>query len=790
MTSSYEELARRIAKLERRASTSTPQLIHSTIESGALSVRAEGGQLTALVGEQFDGTFGSFTVAGPPPPTPIAPDVESITPGALVTIPGTWEPLPNPQGFAPTPQVAPMDFLRFEVHAATTPDFSGLLFETLKGTVESARGGPCIVPLPPDTDYWFRVVARTQSGRLGLPSLVVGPVRARKIEQRELDIDFTKFGGANLFYGPDDPTDDPDVTVGTGDLWYAEVGSGIDGAGLYESRRWDGATWKPLVDQSANQALASAIGAATLAGSKTRWVTAAVAPTPTAEEDATPDLLWWTDTADDNTIKSWRAPDWHAQRLGNGAIQPGSLVLSELAVTGSVTAALLEALMVLASTIVVGDPQGNRVTISGINDETFGIQQVVDGQVTFQLSPDGSTFFAGVLSGRSSNYQEAESGWIIGADGDAGFQNVQVFDGLTAGSVSASELFVRGVSIDELVDQSDSRVVSQGYNDQLELTGLKAETGIAMIGFKATPGQTYEICINGPEYTTSSTTTYVGFSARGTTDGSIPGVASPLIKNFGQFEGGNAPTRIFEPSPFLWTPNITQESYCYVLLTFFKTANSPDANGTIGANAKGALRRIEMYVKPAGDLLPNSVRANHSTVVAPPPPPPPPVQGYEERFYSTWTASYRTDGSRWSEGDRLYQGYGDSYNGNQASLFGLDVPRIRSLMSGARIVSARLQARAMKTWYSSGGHAWVGTHVYDAMPATYGNGPTMRLFSVAVGSGGWFEADVTALFTDIRNGSRASFMFGRAPDNDPLWYAYFYGQNHADRPYVTVKWEK
>jgi len=796
MTNSYEELARRVVRLERRLSNSTPQLTHSTIEGGALPVRAEGGQLTAIIGQQYDGTYGAFTVAGPTPPTPDGPIVESTVPGATVTIPGTWEPLPPPMpGMAATPQVAPMDFLLYEVHAAPTPDFSALLFSTLKGEVKNARGGDCNVALPPDTDYWFRVVARTQSGRASAPSAVVGPVRARKIVQNELDIDFTQFGGANLFYGPTDPREDPQASVGTGDLWYAEVGATDGGTRLYESRRWDGDTWEPLADQSASQALASAIGAAALAGSKTRWVTAAVAPTPTAAEDAEPDLLWWTDTANDNVIKSWRSPDWHEQRLGNGAIQPGSLVLSELAVTGSVTASLLEALMILTNMQVIGNPLGNRITISGVEDETFGIQQVVDGRVTFQLSPDGSTFFAGVLSGRSNNYSEASTGWMIDAEGDAAFQSLQVFDSLTTNSLSVSSLSVGGTPLADLLAQARPRLAGRGENDTIKLSGVTSETGVAELGFTAYPGEEYEINVNGPEYLTTTTGTRVGFYMRATLDGSAPSVNSLLIKNFGQYPGDPATARMFEPMPFLWNPGVTTPTTCRILLTVFKTGSSTD-DGTISVSAEGTIRRIQMYARPAGQGLPNSLRVNHSTAVAPPPPPPPPVQYYSDIYFSTWTASYQENGNKRISGGDMYQGYYENFNGSQGSMIGFDLTTIRNRLAGATIKWATLHILNRHTYNGTGATILIGTHGANGEATNWNLAPAMnpRRRAANISKGGWLEMDVTDMVTDIRNNQQSGFTIGYPPPTDLYnkgYYGYWFGQNAGiDRPHFKVGYDK
>lgn len=151
-------LARRLQKLERgQLLRKQPQLAFSSIEDGALKATDVDGNVTMLIGKQYDSTSTSVVISGPTPPTPTAPLVTSSTSGLRVYWDGTFA----------DALVAPMDWARTTVHAYPLANFSS--FDPtdqsrIVGSFTSATGGEALVGLPEEEHLVF-LVAWSQAGK-------------------------------------------------------------------------------------------------------------------------------------------------------------------------------------------------------------------------------------------------------------------------------------------------------------------------------------------------------------------------------------------------------------------------------------------------------------------------------------------------------------------------------------------------------------------------------------------------------------------------------------------------
>ncbi|WP_143018729.1 hypothetical protein [Geodermatophilus sp. DSM 45219] len=235
-----QKIAGRIARLERQQKANrTPQLGNSSLDNAALNVRDAAGQLTAIVGVQYDGTSGAVSVSGPTPPTPSGVTLEDAIGGVLLRWDGTFE-----GGLS---VVAPQDWSRAEVHASPDINMAAMDASALVSTIESPRGGSVFIPSPPGVAMYARLVARSQSGKRSGASVVAGPAEAAEVGN-----------GTKIHQGATEP-ENPAI----GDLWYATVGTS-NGQPTYEARRYFGPAdggWKPLRDQAAVQALAEVVEA-------------------------------------------------------------------------------------------------------------------------------------------------------------------------------------------------------------------------------------------------------------------------------------------------------------------------------------------------------------------------------------------------------------------------------------------------------------------------------------------------------------------------------------------------
>jgi hypothetical protein len=227
---------------------------HSSFDGGAIQQNTSSGTPGSVFGAQYDGTNGVAVLSGPPPPTPSTPTGEGTIGAVTVRWDGTWA--------AGGTTVAPGDYSGVEVHLADTPDFSALLFDTLKGNITSARGGELFIAVPPGT-YYARLVARSASGRASAPSASSGPIVSRPVVREDLGFDIDMLAGNSIFRGADQPTEHADGTpLLYGDLWLQTPDNVA-----YQWSPPDPGGWLQVQDQNIVKAINDAADAAGLAAS-------------------------------------------------------------------------------------------------------------------------------------------------------------------------------------------------------------------------------------------------------------------------------------------------------------------------------------------------------------------------------------------------------------------------------------------------------------------------------------------------------------------------------------------
>lgn len=164
MSTEMRQLAAAIIKMQDqlRNSTTTIQLNNSSIEDGVLEIKNSAGETVMEIGQQWDGSLGATPLTGPEPPTPTIP-IADPTPGG-VTI--RWD----GEFFD---ALAMADFSRIEVHVSTDPMLTGEFASTLRGTIETPRGGEVhLKGLDSSTDYYVVFICRSTSGKRGPMSAI------------------------------------------------------------------------------------------------------------------------------------------------------------------------------------------------------------------------------------------------------------------------------------------------------------------------------------------------------------------------------------------------------------------------------------------------------------------------------------------------------------------------------------------------------------------------------------------------------------------------------------------
>lgn len=163
MSSASEKYARRQERLARdvKVGSVVPQLPYSSVDGGALTFRNPlTGDTQAIIGEQWDGTFGASAVGGTPPPSPTTPLVTPM-PGGLALY---WD------GTFVDGQPTRMDFRRVTFHAVLdVDDFDPVNPSQIVGAITIATGGEIFASLP-TVEHFIFAVAWTDSGKFSFES--------------------------------------------------------------------------------------------------------------------------------------------------------------------------------------------------------------------------------------------------------------------------------------------------------------------------------------------------------------------------------------------------------------------------------------------------------------------------------------------------------------------------------------------------------------------------------------------------------------------------------------------
>lgn len=790
-----QEMARRVARLEQLVQRmSTPQLAHSTIEGGATRIRGDEGELTGMVGRQYDGTFGAVTLWGPLPPTPAQPTVTPIAGGLRVRVDGTYDPptvQPDPD-LAPTPVVAPQDFRQFEVHASTDPAFSGLLWTTLRRTIDSSRGGEVEFGVPTGVDYYVRIITRTTSGRSSLASTVVGPFQAGKVGEGDIDLDFGMFGGTTVFYGSGAPS--TGLADHYGDLYLREMSVGPPP--VYQTYRWyPDDTWKLLEDQGASDALAAAVLAQSAADSKAKVFYADTEPAWTG---AAGTALWF-DTNDGNRAYSWDGTDFVDRRIGNGAIQPASLIASDLIATGTVSASLLESILVLATVIVAGNSAGAHVEISslgvdfydlgpdgelvrtggwGTGDDGFGL--TVAGATTVSFTPDG----VGSVLGLNV------SGFDLNADG--------IIDG---GMVVYGREY-----LDWMDDKAGGSSGSAFFGDSVGgvfASGISSRYGLGEHSFIAKPGRHYWTVFDGMHFSADTAGLRGLLSVRFTTDGSAPTISNGTIATSKFFYLPSASTAYSAPALMVYGSYGVSEVQVRYLLTVERVSSTGLITTHTYTAADAYRAPFRFFTNEMGRDIPDTYIANDGggvrsggTATGTP--------AIKRTYTSTWDASfigsyYGSDGRRTDTSD-MYQGQTPYYpaNGNQKALAGFTgnaivgetTKTITAALSGATISKVEMYLYCNHSHYNSGGTCVIGFHGNTTLPAT-APGASFGAFGPAhfdKGAGRWITLP-SSTHASWASGTYRGITVGPGTSTDPVYYMRFTGTG-GQRPLIRITYTR
>jgi hypothetical protein len=750
----YQELAARLLTLENRVN-GMGGLKNSSLEDSAVPEYDPDGVLMSTWGKQWDGTHGVVAVNGPKPPMPGGISV-TILPGALlVNWLGEWDPA-TVNG---TPVVAPSDFARVEVHVSTSGALTGLLRDTLKATINTPRGNEVRVDLNYGSSYYVRLVTRATTGQISDASPVMGPYLIPQLTQADIGIDFNAIGGNTIFFGASAPT-----TTKTGDIWNKWVNSPTTPA-KYEVYRWDGDSWEFLQDQSASLAALAAEAAQAAADSKARIYSQTTAPTGLTFTDK----AVWIDTDGGNASYWWDGDSWEARLIGNAAIQPNSLVASDIIATGTVTAALLQSILVLATTIVAG----TATTVAHTRIDSTGVTAIA-------FDADNLPVEVGRF-GAGWGVRNPTSGDIVGSmsdDGDLAARSLTTLDGNPSfGGFLLSEILwehPRGI-------QAYGKLPSSGSSSATTNT----ELGFMELGFTAEPGRTYAIHMEPMEVLNTVDTGGGKIRVRQTTDGTAPTISSSLLQDFTIGSEADASWNWSMGGVFLYTgvPLGGTADTVRLLFSYSSGTGSAVSQGTTisrNQNQYFWVEDIGPTVPETGDESSGGGTSTGGT--APPSGGTTTKQNYVWESTANWVRTWNQPGSVIYD-DEMHQGYADSFNGIRRSSAGwTSFPNL----VGATVTSVEIYLESYYWWNMAGGVARMGYHGATSEPASFpGITGDFDTTFTSRSQGKWITTSWHSLI--IPGTWKGISLYANTTSNS--YYGKFRGPAHA-RPRLKLRYTK
>lgn len=602
---------------------SAPQLGTSSIEAGKVEEYDVDGTLVAIVGEQFDGTHAAVTLAGPVPPEPAPPTI-TVGPGQAEV---RWN------GKFSQDILSPMDFSHVAVHASREdifdPDNT-----TQRATISGESGDTATVLLEPGV-WTFLLVAVSKAGKWSDPS---DPVTAEVTDAMS-------------------PVEVQDMLLDL-DTGLADVQISVDGKTTITN-----ATTAP--DNAATPG--------TTAGD--RW------------------QVWSTLAAGGKLLGSWR---WTGTEWLVEALDPAYLPLVDIGsgtfgllsggrlVAKSVTADLLAAVLVLASEVIAGNPNGSHAKMTPTG---FKVLASTDGNAPTEVVRMGTDTndILGVTNAAGSLVASISStGDITGQSLDVGALSVDGVDykdldwnrpwGLVAwASRNTNSTYWAGTSAHPYLHLSFDVVAGRAY--RVSTTPIQTLAG---------GNASYPVVLL--HYTATSRTT----------------TSDPVI-SFGDMYQDPANT-IKSGVTFnrLLTPSVSGPN------ALLLSCATRQGLGKITANNVGP---VIFTVEDIGPAVPMTGEAQNgsadsSTVD---PTPPPVVKNYDQTWSATGLRSFVGSGGTYAYNTGyMYSGLSPAGYGDLSSM--AVFPSLTSTLSGATVTGVWVYVY-YDFWYNgAGGDAYIGLH--------------------------------------------------------------------------------
>lgn len=421
------------------------------------------------------------------------------------------------------------------------------------------------------------------------------------------------------------------------------------------------------------------------------------------------------------------------------------------------------------------DPTGNRVVAASTGFKQFD----AEGQqiVSIGAMPDTGETYTTIV--------DPETGGALSTMSNAGD-----FVGNSAAFTEDIELV--GQSLVEYTDVAPRALEAFAQKTtHSSWSGVNTEMGIMEIQFTARAGHHYRI--ETPPLLTdvgAGGTSRARYRFRVTFDGSAPSIGSTQVAQSDVFH--NTSVNVY------WTHHETVGAIVRVLLTIQDLGG-----GGSGARMLAATNRpMTIDVSDlGGQAITNTGIVNDSSGGGGGTGGGGTGTRYTKRYLCSWSGSYRQNGTRRTDkGNLLYQGYVESFNGNQKSLIGFNTAAIQSDLAGATVEKVQLRLYSQHWYNNSGGTVVIGDHNRTSRPSNHpgysgmaGDRESIGRFSMKKPELKWFNilSGNSWLPAALANGDTAGFILDASHiGTSSTYYGYFHGDNDKYEPILEITYVK
>lgn len=728
MSAEMRKLAAAIIKIQEqlRNSTTTIQLNNSSIEDGVLEIKNSAGETVMEIGQQWDGSLGATPLTGPEPPTPTTP-IADPTPGG-VTI--RWD----GEFFD---ALAMADFSRVEVHVSTDPMLTGEFASTLRGTIETPRGGEVhLKGLDSSTDYYVVFICRSTSGKRGPMSAIAsfrpGIRELVAMEAYQAAIDAQAAADASLTAANGKNTITWSKSTPPGITALTTLPDGSQGYPAFETKtRTSGDTWFQYGDSGVVLQLEYSIDAFDGGAG------------------------WLVRPITDSVIANLSA--------------------------GKITTGVLQA----GTQIITGDPNATHTVIGRSSLQVF--RKHDDDE-----EPQASVSVGGADQDVLLITDPATGETLAGFNGDG--------DGMARG-FETNTLTVGGTPLGSLDNPDDTLWnMPRGIIGKYVATSDSQRVGTTECGYfecaaDLLPGRNYLVIANAVFYVTVGNAGFaranIRYTSASAAGGSAPAptINSTLLSFDRRTAASLGPTAAtLSTQTSLISTGMSDGIREYRFLMTLRRESGDPATDYMQLNGthRNSITVIDMG--PASD---DSAAGQLTTgggtpfqVSVPPPAPPVAKKTYTKTYTASWSRNWR-NGS--VNGNEIRQGV---YSGTRYyGAFGFP-STVQSDLSGATISKMRILLTANHWYYSSGGTAVIGNHTSSSAPGSFPSGGSTFNAKWSVKSGGLWINVPSSWWPYWVSGSHKGFTIGDGAGSTSSYYGRFDGVGMAQPPKLEITYTK